>query len=125
MRAGQEAKVYLRRSRHRDAIYLKRARQSLGMVAAVSDLRNKIIPVLKKNGVKKAALFGSTARGEAKKGSDVDILVQLGRKESLFDVIRLKLALEKKLKKGVDLVEYAAIKPALREYILKDEVPIL
>ncbi|HLD81311.1 MAG TPA: nucleotidyltransferase domain-containing protein [archaeon] len=95
------------------------------MVAAVSDLRNKIIPVLKKNGVKKAALFGSTARGEAKKGSDVDILVQLGRKESLFDVIRLKLALEKKLKKGVDLVEYAAIKPALREYILKDEVPIL
>ena len=34
------------------------------------------IPILKRNGIKKAGIFGSYARGEARKKSDIDILVQ-------------------------------------------------
>jgi|GEM_PF-6255330 predicted nucleotidyltransferase len=33
----------------------------------IAELKNLIIPVLKKHRVKKAALFGSFVRGEAKK----------------------------------------------------------
>jgi len=47
------------------------------------DLTQKTIPVLKKYGVAKAAVFGSYARGEAKKNSDIDLLVDI-KKISAF-----------------------------------------
>lgn len=84
-------------------------------------IKKKIVPILKRQGVTKAALFGSAARGEMKKGSDVDVLVKLKKGKSLFDFVGLKLELEEKLDKKVDLVSYGAIKPRLRNIILKDE----
>lgn len=36
-----------------------------------------IVSILKRNGVKKASLFGSFARGDMHKKSDVDLLVEL------------------------------------------------
>ena len=84
-------------------------------------IKRKIIPILKRQGVTKAALFGSVARGEMKKRSDVDILIKLEKGKSLFDFVGLKLELEDKLKKKVDLVMYGAIKPRLKDIILKDE----
>ncbi|MEK6823965.1 MAG: nucleotidyltransferase domain-containing protein [Nanoarchaeota archaeon] len=59
-----------------------------------------------------------------KKRSDVDILVELDSRLSLYDVIGIKLELEKKLKKKVDLVEYETIRPELKETILNEEVSI-
>ncbi len=79
------------------------------------------MPILKRQGVTKAALFGSAARGEAKKSSDIDILVKLKKGKSLFDFVGLKLELEEKLGKKVDLVEYAAIKPLLKQIILGEQ----
>ncbi len=35
-----------------------------------------LVPILKRNGVLKAGIFGSYARGEQKKQSDVDILIK-------------------------------------------------
>lgn len=78
-------------------------------------------PILAKFSVNKAALFGSTARGEANADSDVDLLVRFGETISLFDLIDLKLQLEDAFGKKVDLVQYDKIKPSLRSFILKDE----
>lgn len=90
------------------------------------DIKNKVKPVFKKYGIIKAGLFGSTAKGLAKKNSDVDILVEIGMKGlSLFDFVGIKLELEDALQKRVDLVEYSTIKPALRNKILSEEVSIL
>lgn len=83
------------------------------------------IPLLKKYGVVKAGIFGSYARGDMKKKSDVDLLIQFRGKQSLFDYIDLKLDLEDKLQRKVDLVEYGAIKPIIKERILKEEKRIL
>ncbi len=91
----------------------------------IISIRRKIIPILKKNGVIKAGIFGSYARGEAKKTSDVDVLVKLKSKVSLFGFVRLKQDLEDTLQKKVDLVEYETIKPRLKEKILHDEIRIL
>ena len=88
-------------------------------------MREKILPVLRRNGIKRAGMFGSYVRGEATPESDVDILIELDRQASLLDFIGIKLELEDVLGRSVDLVEYAAIKPRLRDRILRDEVPIL
>ena len=87
----------------------------------LSQIQQKATPILAQFGVRKAALFGSVARGEATKDSDIDLLVQLDKTLSLFGFIDLKLQLEDALGKKVDLVQYDGIKKSLRDYILKDE----
>lgn len=88
----------------------------------LESIKKKIIPVLKSYNVTKAGIFGSYARGEQKKNSDVDILIEMGG--SLIELIQLKTKLEKEVGKKVDVVEYCAIRRQLREGILHEEVPI-
>jgi|SRR3989344_2868576 len=83
------------------------------------------IPILKKNGVVKAGIFGSYARGEAKKNSDIDLLIKFKGRKSLLDLSGLKIELESKLKKEVDLTEYVVIHPLLKNRIYKEEVRVL
>ncbi|MBI2125589.1 nucleotidyltransferase family protein [Candidatus Woesearchaeota archaeon] len=82
------------------------------------------VPILKKNGVKKAGIFGSYARGEAKKRSDIDILIQPPKGMGL-SFVGLNLELEDKLGKKVDLLTYQSVSPYLKKYIMADEVRIL
>jgi uncharacterized protein len=90
----------------------------------VEVIKNIVTPILKKNKVKRAALFGSMARQDYTSSSDVDMLVELDESHSLLDFVGIKLELEEALQKKVDLVEYEAIKPALKKYILKNPIPI-
>ena len=93
--------------------------------AEITNLKKKIIPILKRNNVVKAGIFGSFARGEAKKSSDIDILIEVkAKKFSLLDLIRLEMELEKKLKRKVDLLTYKSIHPLLKNRILSEEVRI-
>jgi len=91
----------------------------------IEQIKKKIVPVLKKFNVTKAGIFGSYARGEQKKRSDVDILIEIDNSADLFDLIRLQANLEKEVKRKVDLVEYNLIRKEIRESILNDEVQIL
>lgn len=95
------------------------------MKTDLKNIKNKAIPILKEAGVIRSSIFGSVARGEAKKHSDIDILVELPKEKSLFDFVDLQLKLEKALGKKVDLGEYSAIKPRLKEPILNEQVQIL
>ena len=85
----------------------------------------KIIPILKKYGVSRASLFGSVVRGDTHKNSDIDILVEVPKDKSLFDMMDIQFELEDVLKKKVDLVEYHLIKPRLKSHILSEQVKIL
>jgi len=89
------------------------------------EMKKKIVKILKKNKVVRAGIFGSYARGEQKKNSDIDILVEIKKKISLFDFVGIKLELEDELGKKVDLVEYKIIKPRIKENILNSEVRII
>ena len=90
-------------------------------------ISKKIIDILKKKGVIKAGIFGSYARGEQKKKSDVDILIEVekGKKFSLFDLVGLEDELKKKLKKKIDLLTYNGVHHLLRKRILDEEVRII
>ncbi len=74
--------------------------------------------------VQSLGIFGSTARDEAHAGSDVDVLVEFAPNApvSLFDFVRLQRHLEALLGSRVDLVEMAALKPQLRERVLRELV---
>ncbi len=90
----------------------------------IKKLKETILPVLKKNEVVKASVFGSFARGEEKKRSDIDLLVELKKGKSLLDLAHIKGELEDVLKRRVDLLTYGGINPRLEKYIYKDEIKI-
>jgi predicted nucleotidyltransferase len=87
-------------------------------------IKSQIKPILKKYGIKRAGIFGSTARGESVT-NDLDLLVKIDKKISLLEFIGIQQELEDELGMRVDLVEYEALKPALKEDILRDEEPVL
>ena len=73
---------------------------------------------IKECGVRKLALFGSYARGNAKKGSDIDFLVEFNKGRGLFDdYTRLRRILHTVLKREIDLVKPTLIREELREAI--------
>jgi len=91
----------------------------------IKEIKEKALPILKKHDVKKAAIFGSYAKDKGTEDSDIDILVKIEKDISLLDFIKIELELEDELDKEIDLVEYQTIKPALKENILNNQVPIL
>lgn len=95
------------------------------MKSHIEEVKNKILPILRNYGVKRAGLFGSCVRDEMMKDSDIDILVEIEKDISLLDFVGLKLEIEDVLKRKVDLVEYNTIKPLLKERILSEQVIIL
>jgi len=90
----------------------------------IEKITQAITPILKKHGIRRAGLFGSYVKNSMTPNSDVDILVELGSDFSLLDFVRVKLDLEDILKTKVDLVEYKAIKPRLKNKILSEEMRI-
>jgi len=89
----------------------------------LDEIKKKIVKILKKNNVVRAGIFGSYARGEQKKNSDIDILIEFNG--SLLDLVGLEMELKKLLRKKVDLLTYGCIHPLLRERILNEEVRVI
>jgi uncharacterized protein len=65
------------------------------------------------------ALFGSVARGEATKDSDVDLLVEFSAPVGLLHFVKLKAELKRLLDRRVDLATPKSLNPQLRDRILK------
>lgn len=92
----------------------------------VTIIKKRSLPILKRHAVKRAAIFGSFARGEAKSRSDVDFLIEYGsKKKSLFDLVDLKSELEDSLGRKVDIITYNSIYWRIRSQILSEQVVIL
>lgn len=76
--------------------------------------------------IKIIGIFGSYIKEEAKKGSDLDILVEFEESDdlSLLDFIGLEHYLSQELGVKVDLVEKETLKPRIGKHILKEVVKI-
>lgn len=89
----------------------------------VDELRAKLAPhrdELAALGVRSLSVFGSTARGEARAESDVDLLVDLDPELGLLEFVGVKLYLQDLLKRSVDLVEADALRPEMRAEVLRE-----
>ena len=73
-------------------------------IYTVEEIKNMIYDVLKKYGIEKAYIFGSYARGEANKKSDVDIMIKKGNLKTLLQLSALAYEIENILKKQIDIV---------------------
>lgn len=95
------------------------------MSPTIDDIRNKVTNVMRRRGVIRASIFGSIARGEATRTSDVDFLVEFETGRSLIDLAGLRLDLAETLERHVDVATANSLHPRLRDRILKELVPIL
>jgi predicted nucleotidyltransferase len=88
-------------------------------------LLHKHLPELHEHyGVRGLWLFGSYLRGEQRKRSDLDVLVEFDRVPSLFEFIRLERYLSELLTMKVDLVMKSSLKPAIGRHILEEARPV-
>ena len=90
--------------------------------AALTLLRRSKPELVRRFGVTRLALFGSTARDQANEGSDVDVLVEFDGPATSARYFGVQFHLEDLLGRQVDLVTGKAIRPELRPYIERDAV---
>ena len=73
-------------------------------ILTIKQIKDKIRPVIQKYNVTEVYLFGSYARGEATRQSDVDIYCDKGNIRTMFNMIDFKEELEIALGRKVDVV---------------------
>ncbi|MCA0229961.1 MAG: nucleotidyltransferase family protein [Bacteroidetes bacterium] len=79
---------------------------------------------LRQHHVVQAGLFGSFARGEQNEHSDIDLAIE---KEgmTIFELLQMEEDLEKLTQRKIDIVEFRAIKPSIKPYIIKDLIRLV
>lgn len=94
-------------------------------VNSLEEVKKLAISILKAHKIKKAAVFGSFARGDFDDKSDVDILIEPPEGFSLFDLAGLHLDLEDTLGRKVDVVIYNSINPLIKGRVMKEKKDII
>jgi len=84
-----------------------------------------ILPVLKRYLIKRAAIFGSVAKGNEMPTSDIDLLIEPAKGFTFFEFLKLEQEISSLVNRKVDLVEYSAIKPSIKEEVLLSAITIL
>ena len=70
-------------------------------------------------------VFGSYVRGEQKRGSDLDLLVEFDdRALSLFDFVAIEHYMSDLLGVKVDLVEKSTLKPVIGRHVLAEVLTV-
>lgn len=95
------------------------------MKADLEQIKKKALPILKAAGVTRSSIFGSYVRGDNRKDSDIDILVDFPKGKGLFEFVGLQQKLEEVLGKKVDLGEYSSLKPRIKDSVLSQQVRII
>jgi len=90
--------------------------------------KEKIKDILQNYNIKRAGIYGSYARGEADKSSDIDIVVELSKK-SLFELVGVKQDIEEATGLEVDITTYNGLdnsrREGFKERVLKEEEKII
>jgi predicted nucleotidyltransferase len=79
-------------------------------------------PALRARGIRRAAVFGSIARGDDRPGSDIDILVEFepGAEGTIYEYVRLNEFIASLFNGPVDVIVGDALKPHLRAPAARD-----
>jgi predicted nucleotidyltransferase len=79
-------------------------------------------PALRARGIRRAAVFGSIARGDDTPDSDIDILVEFepGAEGSVYEYVGLKEFVASLFNGPVDVIDRDSLKPHLRAPAARD-----
>lgn len=86
--------------------------------------RSHIIKLAEKYHSTNIRVFGSVAKGENTKNSDIDFLIDPNPEQDLFDVIRLQRALQELLNCDVDIVHSTALHHTIKQEVLSLAIPL-
>ena len=94
-------------------------------VEAVKLILKDIEPILRRQyHVKSLSIFGSVARGEATAASDIDFLVEFSAPVGLIEFMSLQNFLEDTLHANIDIATKNALRPEMKETILKEAIRV-
>ena len=96
----------------------------MSLTQLLHDKRDEILQIAAQHGVTRIQVFGSIAREQATATSDFDFLVDIGSQTSPWFPAGLVLDLERLLGQPIDIVTERALRPELRESVLRDARPL-
>ena len=88
----------------------------------VNSIKDRISPIAKAYGIKRVYLFGSYAKGTANEESDVDLLIDVGRRMTFLTLSGLRQDVCESLKLPVDIVTVNSLDEDFKESIRGSEV---
>lgn len=96
----------------------------MGIDELLKEKREEILRIASRHGVHRIRVFGSVVRGEATEDSDVDFLIDVEGPTTPWFPGGLVADLEQLLGRRVDVVEPDALREPLRQYVLREAVPL-
>ena len=88
------------------------------------EIKETIISILVKHGIKRILVFGSYARNEATSKSDLDLIVDFPEGTSLLDHVGIEIELSEALNMKIDLLSRNGISPYIKDHVLKEAIVI-
>jgi uncharacterized protein len=86
--------------------------------------RDAILKLAERHGAYNVRVFGSVARGEATSESDVDFLVSVKPKTSIFELVGLWLDLQDLLERDVNLSTDEGLREYMKSNVLRDAITL-
>jgi predicted nucleotidyltransferase len=86
---------------------------------------DEILAIARRNGATSVSVFGSRARGDGRPDSDLDLLIEIAPRTSLFDLGRMYVELNELLDIEVDVVTVGSLRPQVRDEILREARPLV
>jgi len=85
-------------------------------------LEEELVEICRKNDIVFMAIFGSFVRGEQKRRSDIDVVIEFERnsEKSLLDLVRIENELRKVFRRKVDLGIFSSLSPYIIEDVKKE-----
>jgi len=86
--------------------------------------RKEITAIVERYGAYNVRVVGSVARGEAGPDSDIDLLMTIPPKRSVFDLVGLWMDLQELLGRPVSIIPDSIDNEAFEQSVLKDAVSL-
>jgi len=100
------------------------SKKGRGLRLLKEDLKRLKPTLSRKFKVKRLGIFGSYVRGQARRSSDVDVLVEFSGGIDLLDFVATERYLREQTGAKIDLVSIKALRPEFRGTILDEVVYI-
>ncbi len=96
----------------------------LGIAEIIGDKRDLILQIAEEHGAYNVRVFGSVARGEAREDSDIDLLIDMQKGRSMWDLIGLWQTLNERVGREVNVIVAGLPNTRFMRNALNDAVPL-